>query len=70
MVVLSVWVTLAWGFARVPGWYDDDPVALVRRLREEEKLGPAAIARRLKIGRASVYRLLGGSGAAGAPSRQ
>ena len=35
-------------------------VAEVRRLREEEKLGPAAIARRLGIGRASVYRVLGG----------
>lgn len=35
-----------------------DP-AEVRRLREEEKLGPAAIARRLGIGRASVYRVLG-----------
>ncbi len=34
--------------------------AKVRRLRYEEKLGPAAIAKRLKIGRASVYRLLGG----------
>ena len=34
-----------------------DP-AEVRRLREVEKLGPAAIAKRLKIGRASVYRLL------------
>lgn len=33
--------------------------AEVRRLRHEEKLGPAAIARRLKIGRASVYRVLG-----------
>ena len=33
-------------------------VAEVRRLREEEKLGPAAIAKRLGIGRASVYRLL------------
>jgi hypothetical protein len=28
------------------------------RLRRDEKLGPAAIARRLGIGRASVYRLL------------
>ncbi len=35
-----------------------DPVEL-RRLRDEEKLGPAAIARQLGIGRASVYRLLG-----------
>ena len=35
-----------------------DPAAL-RRLRDEEKLGPAAIARRLGIGRASVCRVLG-----------
>ncbi len=34
-------------------------VAEVQRLRIEEKLGPAAIARRLGIGRASVYRVLG-----------
>jgi len=34
-------------------------VAEVRRLRDDEKLGPAAIARRLGIGRASVYRVLG-----------
>jgi DNA invertase Pin-like site-specific DNA recombinase len=34
-------------------------VSEVRRLKEEEKLGAAAIARRLKIGRASVYRVLG-----------
>jgi DNA invertase Pin-like site-specific DNA recombinase len=33
--------------------------AEVRRLYVEEKLGPAAIARRLRIGRASVYRLIG-----------
>ena len=33
--------------------------AEVRRLHGEENLGPAAIARRLGIGRASVYRLLG-----------
>jgi DNA invertase Pin-like site-specific DNA recombinase len=32
--------------------------AEVLRLRVEEKLGPAVIARRLKIGRASVYRIL------------
>jgi DNA invertase Pin-like site-specific DNA recombinase len=32
--------------------------AEVRRLHVEEQLGPAAIARRLKIGRASVYRIL------------
>ena len=31
----------------------------LRRLHREEKLRPAAIARRLGIGRASVYRLLG-----------
>jgi DNA invertase Pin-like site-specific DNA recombinase len=34
-------------------------VAEVRRLREQEQLGPTAIARRLGIGRASVYRVLG-----------
>ena len=34
-------------------------VAEVRRLREQEKLGATAIARRLGIGRASVYRVLG-----------
>jgi DNA invertase Pin-like site-specific DNA recombinase len=34
-----------------------DPAA-VRQLRDAEKLGPSAIARRLGIGRASVYRLL------------
>ena len=33
--------------------------AELRRLRDEEKLGPAAIARRLSIGRASVHRVLG-----------
>ena len=38
-----------------------DP-AEVRRLREAEGLGPSAIARRLGIGRASVYRVLGGKG--------
>jgi DNA invertase Pin-like site-specific DNA recombinase len=31
----------------------------VLRLCREEKLGPTAIARRLGIGRASVYRVLG-----------
>jgi DNA invertase Pin-like site-specific DNA recombinase len=36
--------------------------AEVRRLREGEGLGPAVIARRLGIGRASVYRLLGKGG--------
>ena len=34
-----------------------DPAA-VRHLHDTEKLGPSAIARRLGIGRASVYRLL------------
>ena len=38
-----------------------DP-AEVRRLREAEGLGPSAIARRLGIGRTSVYRVLGGKG--------
>ena len=36
--------------------------AEVRRLREVEGLGPSAIARRLGIGRASVYRVLGAKG--------
>jgi DNA invertase Pin-like site-specific DNA recombinase len=36
--------------------------AEVRRLRHEEKLGASAIARRLGIGRASVYRVLGEPG--------
>ena len=36
--------------------------AEVRRLKDEEKLGPAGIARRLGIGRASVYRVLGKAG--------
>ncbi|WP_027132508.1 recombinase family protein [Geminicoccus roseus] len=34
-------------------------VAEVRRLKEEEQLGASAIAKRLRIGRASVYRILG-----------
>ena len=38
-----------------------DP-AQVRRLLEVEGLGPSAIARRLGIGRASVYRVLTGKG--------
>ena len=38
-----------------------DP-AEVRRLREAEGLGPSALARQLGIGRASVYRVLGGKG--------
>jgi len=36
---------------------------VVRKLRYGEKLGPAEIARRLGIGRASVYRVLGKKGA-------
>ena len=36
----------------------------VRRLYAEEKLGPAAIAKQMKIGRASVYRLLGNANVA------
>ena len=34
-------------------------VTEVRRLREDEKIGPTMIARQLGIGRASVYRVLG-----------
>jgi DNA invertase Pin-like site-specific DNA recombinase len=37
---------------------------VVRSLHHSEKLGPAEIARRLGIGRASVYRVLGKQGAA------
>lgn len=37
-------------------------VAEIRRLRIEEKLGPTAIAQRLGIGRASVYRVLASTG--------
>ena len=45
-----------------------DP-AEVRRLRDGEGLGASAVARRLGIGRASVYRVLGGrsTGRAGGP---
>jgi DNA invertase Pin-like site-specific DNA recombinase len=49
--------------AKARGVYKDRKPSIdaieVLRLRREEKLGPAAIARRLGIGRASVYRLLG-----------
>lgn len=49
-------------FAKARGIYTGrtptiDPAEL-RRLRNEEKLGPTAIARRLGIGRASVHRML------------
>ena len=52
--------------AKVKGIYKGrkpsiDPVQ-VRRLLEVEGLGPSAIARRLGIGRASVYRVLAGKG--------
>ena len=46
-----------------------DP-AVVRRLREAEGLGPSAIARRLGIGRASVYRVLGASNGVTVPVPQ
>ena len=44
-----------------------DP-AEVRQLREAEGLGPSAIARRLGIGRASVYRVLGASNGVTVPA--
>ena len=51
------------GAAKARGVYKGRKPAIdageVLRLRRDEKLGPAAIARRLGIGRASVYRLLG-----------
>jgi DNA invertase Pin-like site-specific DNA recombinase len=46
-----------------------DP-AEVRQLREAEGLGPSAIARRLGIGRASVYRVLGASNGVTVPAPQ
>jgi DNA invertase Pin-like site-specific DNA recombinase len=51
--------------AKVKGVYKGrkasiDP-AEVQRLSVEEKLGPTAIAKRLGIGRASVYRVLAGT---------
>lgn len=42
--------------------------AEVRRLHDVDKLGPAAIARQLGIGRASVYRLLGRTSASVTPN--
>ena len=42
----------------------EGPQIFSRLLRYEEKLGPAEIARRLGIGRASVYRVLAKKGAA------
>ncbi len=48
--------------ANARGVYKGKPkidLAVVHKLRYEEKLGPADIARRLGIGRASVYRVLG-----------
>jgi DNA invertase Pin-like site-specific DNA recombinase len=42
----------------------------VRRLRHDEKIGPTAIARRLGIGRASVYRVLGKQGNGGGNADQ
>lgn len=52
--------------AKVRGVYQGRKPSLdsseICRLHTEEKLGPTAIARRLGIGRASVYRALAGSG--------
>ena len=49
--------------AKARGVYNDRKPSIdaaeVRRLHIGENLGPAAIARRLGIGRTSVYRLLG-----------
>ncbi len=47
------------GVYKGKGWKPTVDVAEVRRLHETEKLGPAAIANRLGISRASVYRVLG-----------
>ena len=59
-VRIRTWVKYGMSAAQVAAVYG---VAVdageVLRLRRQEKLGPAVIARRLGIGRASVYRLLG-----------
>ena len=51
--------------AKAKGVYKGRPVAIdpaeIRRLHEGERLGPAAIARRLGIARSSVYRVLPGA---------
>ena len=48
--------------AKVKGVYKGRPATIdpdeIRRLHKEERLGPAAIARRLGIARSSVYRVL------------
>jgi DNA invertase Pin-like site-specific DNA recombinase len=50
--------------AKAKGVYKGRPATIdpaeIRRLRDEEKLGPAAIARRLGIARSSVYRVFPG----------
>ena len=51
--------------AKAKGVYKERKPSLdaaeLRRLRDEDRLGPAATTRRLRIGRASVYRVLGKS---------
>ena len=48
--------------AKVKGVYKGRPATIdpaeIRRLHKEDRLGPAAIARRLGIARSSVYRVL------------
>ncbi|WP_375429407.1 recombinase family protein, partial [uncultured Sphingomonas sp.] len=48
--------------AKVKGVYKGRPATIdpaeVRRLYQEEKLGPAAIARRLGVARSSIYRVM------------
>lgn len=48
--------------AKAKGTYKGRPVKIdpaeIRRLHQEDKLGPAAIARRLGIARSSVYRVM------------
>jgi DNA invertase Pin-like site-specific DNA recombinase len=56
-------IGVAGSAAKVRGVYQGRKLTIdaneVRRLRHDELLGPAAIARRLDVGRASVYRMLG-----------
>ena len=55
--------------AKAKGIYKGRPATIdpdeIRRLHTEDRLGPAAIARRLGIARSSVYRVLPGNSARG-----
>ena len=63
LVVGSVLTGLVFAQAKARGVYrgrkPSIDMAEIRRLRDQDGLGATAIARRLGIGRASVYRALG-----------